>query len=337
MSHPCWVLILLALFCTNLSAQPIRILTWEGYITQADLSIVNKQLADQGYQYTAQVIDTLAQDEEQMFSIIRNNQCDIAFLTLFFIKMNDERISKLLQPINRHSPRLTNYQFLNNNLINISMGMEAGNPLYIPWGGGIYGFYINTQKLGTTKIPTSVSDLWQAIGHHPFEIQTLTEQGDRQALKALMAENGLLERKLRAIYQQAGNLWAESPLFSSNLDIVSSWGPEISQQNKKGENWQLIDFQEGYLAWLDTINFVHHLSGRKLEAAEIIANYFISKKVQQRIADDLSMIPAANISNRGLLEDNPGLFSTGLFVPPFNHFSYSLMKQMVERATSDLE
>ncbi len=349
------VIFCLVFSCYSFSAEKLKIFTWEGYVTADDIEEVNKQLSDKGYDFQAEVIPIFAQDEAQMFSVIRDKQCDISFLTLFFLKMHGEQTLKLLQPVNVKSPRLSNYQHLDKNLLNIPMGVKNSQQYYIPWGGGIYGFYINGNKVQTHEIPQSLNDLWhsrwskklsltkgqfwyniaislQALGLHPFKIQQLTEQGNRAALKELMVEGGALEQKIRHLYLQSNELWLDSPRFPPELDIVTSWGPEIVQQNNKGANWQLIDFPEGHLAWLDTINFVKHLSGRKLEAAEVVANYFISKPVQKRIASELSMIPAANIANRGLLDLYPQLFESGLFVPPFNQFSYNLMQQMVDRA-----
>jgi len=340
------------------AAEKLRIFTWEGYVKAEDITQVNQILSSQGYNYQAEVIATKAEDADQMFSVIRNKQCDITFLTLFFIKMHGEQTSKLLQPINTNSPRLTNYKNLDPNLTHLAMGMQNDKPLYIPWGGGIYGFFVNTDKVKEKDIPTSVKDLWlpqwrnkfslnqgqfwynvgltlQALDHHPFYLEQLAQLNDRIQLKHLTSNQGLVFNKLKQLYQNAGGVWQSSTKFSDDLHIVSSWGPEISAQNKKGPVWQLINFEEGHLAWLDTINFVRGLKGKKLEAAEIVANYFINKNVQQRIASELSMLPASiNLDSRGLLDQYPNLFNANLFVPPYSRLSYSVMKQMVERVDS---
>ncbi|EDQ02269.1 hypothetical protein [Shewanella benthica] len=52
------------------------------------------------------------------------------------------------------------------------------------------------------------------------------------------------------------------------------------------------------MAWLDTINFVKGLEGRKLEAAQIFANYFIGKQVQTRVSQELSMVPVSKDANQ---------------------------------------
>jgi len=352
--------IIIFFHCQLFAAEKLRIFTWEGYVTAEDIAQVNKILSTEGYNFQAEVIETKAEDAEQMFSVIRNKQCDITFLTLFFIKMHGEQISRLLQPININSPRLKNYQKLDPELTQIGMGMQQGKPLYIPWGGGVYGFFVNTDKVKEQDIPTSVKDLWsarwhkkfslnegqfwynvgltlQASDYHPFYLDQLAQQNDRTALKKLVSKQGTVFQKLLQLYGSAGGFWQSSTKFTEDLQIVSSWGPEIKVQNMKGGNWQLIDFEEGHLAWLDTINFVQGLKGEKLAAAEVVANYFISNKVQQRIVTELTMLPASiNLESRGLLDQYPNLFNADLFVPPYNQLSYSLMKQMVEKVEPSL-
>lgn len=355
----------LTLFCILIflhfqlsAAEKLRIFTWEGYVTVEDIVQVNQILLREGYDYQAEVIETKAEDADQMFSVIRNKRCDITFLTLFFIKIHSEQISRLLQPIDIYSPRLKNYKNLDPELTQIPMGMQQGKPLYIPWGGGVYGFFVNTNKVENKDIPTSVEDLWtakwrnkfslnqgqfwynvaltlQALNYHPFYIEQLAQKNDRSEIKKLLSEQGIVIKKFRQLYNNAGGFWKTSTEFTENLEIVSSWGPEIKIQNAKENKWQLIDFEEGHLAWLDTINFVRGLKGEKLAAAEVVANYFISKKVQQRIVTELSMLPASiNLDSRGLLDQYPNLFDADLFIPPYSQLSYSVMQQMVKNVDS---
>ena len=220
----------LVLFCILIilnfqlfAAQKLRIFTWEGYVTDNDITQVNKILLAKGYNFQAEVIKTKAEDADQMFSIIRNKQCDISFLTLFFIKMHGEQISRLLQPIDINSPRLTNYKYLDPELTQIKMGMQQDKPLYIPWGGGIYGFFINANKVKGEDFPRSVKDLWttkwnkkfslnqgqfwynvglslQALDFHPFYLDQLAQKNDRRSLKKLVSKQGIVFNKLKQLY-----------------------------------------------------------------------------------------------------------------------------------------
>ncbi|MBW8186607.1 extracellular solute-binding protein [Shewanella nanhaiensis] len=337
--------------------QVIRVLTWEGYVTDGDISRVNQLLQEQGYGYHVEVISPYAEGAEQMYNLIRGKECDITFLTLFFIKMKKEQTAKLLQPVNIDSPRLTNYQHLYPNLTRLKMGVDRdGLPLYIPWGGGIYGFYIDHDRVTPSLIPYSVKALWQPEWRHKFSLNgaqewyniglTLMSQGEspfylyeefqkenRSGVMVKSAPDGAFQTQLTALYDAAGSFWTDAPTFNDELLIVSSWGPEIHAENVRGGNWELIDFEEGHMAWLDTINFVKGLSGRKLEAAEIFANYFIGKEVQNRISNELSMVPASQIVPvNTILGDPDKILNENMFVPPYDQRSYGLMKKMLERA-----
>ena len=343
---------------------PLRILTWEGYVTPEDLKAVNLLLEEKGYLYEATVIKPYAEGAEQMFDLIRGNGIDISFLTLFFIKMMNEQTSKLLQPINTHSPRLSNYKHLIPSLTHLPMGMSSPSeltqksmPLYIPWGGGAYGFYIDRNRVKAGDVPKSVKELWlpkwknkyslnqsqefyniglafMGMGKSPFLFHELVLAGKRNEIVKTMSSIGELQQKLNLLYTNAGHFWKASPKFNKDLLIVSSWGPEITRENNAGANWRMIEFDEGHMVWLDTINFIKGLKGKKLEAAEIFANYFIGKEVQSRIARELSMVAASTeVADKPGLGNANTIFNDNMFVPPYDDISYSIMKRMTDAAT----
>jgi len=359
-------LLLFSLACESASAktkETLRILTWEGYVTKNDLTAVNSLLDEQGYLYEAKVISPLSEGAEQMFDLIRGEKADITFLTLFFIKMMNEQTSKLLQTINTESPRLSNYKHLLPSLTSLPMGMQyandssgIGSPLYIPWGGGAYGFYVNRNKVSEVDTPKSVKDLWSqkwkgkfslnapqewyniglafmSMGKSPFHLHDLVLSGNRNEIIQSMRKSSSLQKSLNQLYANAGQFWNSSPEFNNDLLIVSSWGPEITRENNAGGNWKMVDFEEGHMVWLDTINFVKGLSGKKLEAAEIFANYFIGKTVQDRIVNELSMVAASSlVKNESGLGDATRIFKENMFVPPYDSISYSIMGRMTNTA-----
>lgn len=334
----------------------LRILTWEGYVTPKDIERINVLLKRQDYPFTAQVVMPLAENAEQMFRVIREDRCDITFLTLFFIKMERQQLSRLLQPINIHSPRLTHYHQLRSDLTHIPMGMRDGRPLYIPWGAGIYGFYVNSLKLADSAVPLSVKALWQqewagkfsltgaqewynvglalmAMGYSPFYLDELITAGQRQQAIAMSRADGELQQRLTALYQNAGHMWGSTSQVKPGLTMISSWGPEITRLNQAGGRWRKVNFSEGDMVWLDTINFTRTLAGKKLEAAEIVANYFIGKEVQHRVVKELSMIAASRLVKANpTINVHPRFFDHKMFVPPYESPAHAMMQQLVRRA-----
>jgi spermidine/putrescine-binding protein len=332
--------------------EALRILTWEGYVTGEDLAQVNRRLAAMGYAFEAKVIAPYAEGADQMFDLIREHKVDISFLTLFFIQLQKERTSRLIQPIDTRSPRLGNYRFLLPNLTHLPMGMRGAHPLYLPFAGGSYGFYGDRNKVAAKDLPKAWGDLleprWKgryslnrtqvwynvaiaamALGHKPFFLNDLAEKGDREAIIQATKEDGPLRRTLTALYRQAGGFWDAAPSFPPDLWIVSSWGTEVKQANAAGGNWRLIHFREGDLVWMDTINFVTELRGRKLEAAEVVANYFLGKEVQSRVSRELSLVsPSTLAATNPILKANPGFFTRGHFVPPYHPLADNAMRNL---------
>lgn len=359
LSLACFIVLLsLPSVSSAASKKPLRILTWEGYVTKEELKEVNLILEEQGYEYEAQVITPYSEGAEQMFTQIRAHQVDIAFLTLFFIKMDLEQTSKLLQPINIDSPRLGNYKHLLPTLTHLPMGLNTSQqPLYIPWGGGTYGFYVDRNKVAAKDVPQSIHAFWQprwkgkyslnksqewyniglslmSLNKSPFFIYEAVQQGN---LRSINQNKSSIEQKLTQLYANAGHFWRASPEFKEDLHIVSSWGPEIARENAKGANWQMLHFKEGQMAWLDTINFTKEVSGRKLEAAEIFANYYIGTKVQSRVAQKLSMVAASSkVAPNPILGDPSQIFKAEMFVPPYDKISYDIMERFVEKANHQI-
>lgn len=339
------------------SAETIRVLTWEGYVLPEEVKAVNNILKKEGYPYKVEVISPYATGAEQMFRLIREDKCDIMFLTIFFIRMQGQKTSKLLQPINPNSPRLTNYKYLLPGLIDIPMGLDRNHkPLYIPWGGGTYGFYADTKKVKPSETPRSVSDLWDrkwkgkislniaqpwyniglvlmSLGKNPFYINQLLLSGKRREAIGLCDSEGEIQRKTNELYRQAGHFWKNTPEFREELMIVFSWGPEIIGENARGAGWKFIVFREGNMLWLDTINFRKGLPKRKLEAAEIFANHFIGREVQTRVARGLAMVAASSLAESNpMIEANPRFFLQDMFVPPYTKIADNLMQRISDRA-----
>ncbi len=334
-------------------ATTLRIFTWEGYVTAEDISAVNQLLADAGNPCKAAVLDTFAQGPEQMFDVIRADQCDVSFLTLNYIKMQDERIARLLQPIDVTSSRIPEYANTLPSLRQIPMGMAAGKPLYVPYGGGAYGIWANMKKVSKDEMPKKVADLldpkWKGelsltkgqiqpnvalalmmMGKSPFHVNDLVESGDRVAAMDLCAAEGELQSTLQKLYAQVGSFWDAAPTFEQKL--VASYGIEIAGLRAKGEDWQLVNFAEGNTVWLDTINIMASVSGSKLEAAEIFINYFLSKTVQERVVNSLSMVGSIQGISNPTIDANPNFFNPSMFWPPYASLADNLMRTLSDNA-----
>ena len=331
----------------------LNIFTWDGYVAPEEVTAVNALLKEQGYDIEVRVMDTLAEGPEQMFDVIRSGDVDVSFLTLNYINMEGVPFSNLLQPIDTSSPRLSNAQALLPELSAIEMGMSDAGPLYLPFGGGAYGIWANDDVV--SDHPASVADLlkpeWSgrisltsgqvqpnvalalmAMGEAPFAVQDAS--GDRKKMAEMQKADGALQQTLTALYEQVGFFWSAGPEFRDDFAFVASYGPGASAHVASGGNWSLVNFDEGSTVWLDTINFSKTLEGDKLEAAEIFANYFIGKEVQERIVNGLGMVAATTLVDANpMLDENPEFFAEELFWPPYTKVANNVMNMLSKRAS----
>jgi len=341
-----------AIYSGRLFAETINVFTWEGYVTPDEVNAVNQLLKEKGYDYTVNVIEPWASGPEQMFKVFRGGDVDISFLTLNYIQMQGGKLANLLQTINTNSPRLSNYQKLSSSLTKIPMGMKDGQALYIPWGGGAYGIWANLDKV--KELPKSVKELWDpkwekklslsqgqfqpnialallAMGKPPFYLNDIA--GNRSLLGSTSSQSGDIQKKLDSLYGQVASFWDGAPEFKDNLLLVASYGPGASAHNAAGNNWGLVSFEEGNTVWLDTINLAKGLKGKKLEAAEIFANYFIGRQVQERVVNELGMVAASSlVATNPLIDNNPDFFNETMFWPPYTKIADNVMEIMSDKS-----
>ncbi len=335
----------------------IRVFTWEGYVIPEEVKAVNKLLKKKGYDYKVEVIKPWAKGPEHMFSIIRMynvHKVDISFLTLNYIKMQRSKIVKVLKPVNIKSPRLTNYKHLLKSLTDIGIGMDKNKHYYVPWGGGAYGIWADMKKLKKSDLPVSLTDLWHprwkgkisltsgqvqpnlaicflSMGQPPFYLNDIGK--NRTLLQQKGSPNSDIQKKVTGLYSQVGKFWDSGPLFSNDFLLVASYGPGAAMENAKGGKWKLLKFKEGNTVWLDTMNFHKKLKGEKLKAAEIFVNYFIGKKVQNRVVKGLGMVAASSlIKDNVLLNENPNFFEERMFWPPYVKRADNMMLTISKRA-----
>lgn len=337
------------------ATETLNIFTWDGYVQPEEVAAVNALLKEQGYDVEVSVLETLAEGPEQMFDVIRSGDVDVSFLTLNYIQMEGLPFANLLQPIDTSSPRLSNAAALLPELSAIPMGMSDAGPLYLPFGGGSYGIWANDDVVA--EHPTSVSELlkpeWKgrisltdgqvqpnvalalmAMGEEPFAVQRASR--DRQKMNDLQKADGALQQTVNNLYDQVGFFWSAGPEFRDDLAFVASYGPGAAAHLASGGNWSIVNFEEGNTVWLDTINFSKKLEGDKLAAAEIFANYFIGKEVQERIVNGLGMVAASTqVAANPMLEANPEFFAEELFWPPYTKVANNVMNMLSTRASGD--
>ena len=336
-----------------LANQTLRILSWEGYVSAADLLAINRTLAEQGLAVQAEVISPYAEGPEQMFMLLRAGKADLSFLTLNYLKMQQGRVTGLLQAID--PTRLSRFNQLLPQLANLDMGMDGQRLLYVPFGGGTYGIWANMQKLREDELPRRLGDLLQprwkgklsltigqvqpnialaflALGEPPFLLHDLMYANKRTETRLIAAEGSPAQSFLNRLYAQVGEFWISAPAFRDDQLLVASYGPEIAALRARGKDWQKVAFVEGDTVWLDTMNIAKGVRGEKLQAAYLVIDHFLSDEVQRRVVNGLNMVAVVSTVENPLLEANPQLFNAEHFWPPYNRIADNLMQQMSNHA-----
>lgn len=329
--------------------QTLRILAWEGYVSVEDLVAINRSLAEQGLAVKAEVIDPYAEGPEQMFMLLRAGRVDLSFLTLNYLKMQQGRMTGLLQEID--STRLSRFKQLLPQLAHLDMGMDGERLLYVPFGGGTYGIWANMQKLNKGELPRYLGDLLQprwkgkltltsgqvqpniamaflALGEPPFLLNDLMRDGKRKDAKLLSAADSSAQDFLDRLYAQVDEFWVSAPQFRDEQLLVASYGPEMAAQRARGEDWQRVEFAEGDTAWLDTMNIAKGVSGEKLRAAYLVIDHFLSEEVQHRVVTKLNMVAVVSNVDNPMLNANPELFNAERLWPPYDRTANNLMLKM---------
>ncbi|CAK0763507.1 Spermidine/putrescine-binding protein [Gammaproteobacteria bacterium] len=340
-------------FSAQAADNKLHVFTWEGYVASEDIAAVDQLLEKAGNPVRVEVIKPWAEGPDQMFNILRSGAADLSFLTLNYIKMNHEKTAKLLQPID--TSKIPNYEKVLPALREIPMGIQAGKPLYVPFGGGAYGIWANTKKITPADMPKSINDLldpkWKghlsltrgqiqpnialalmAMGNSPFYINDLIVQGSRNEVIKLVDKKSEAQIKLNQLYAQVGSFWDGAPEFPDNLWLVASYGIEIAGLRAKGELWNLVKFKEGNTVWMDTMNIHGSLTGEKLQAAYTFINYFLTPAVQNRVVNSLSMVAVTRDVKNPLIEENPNFFDPTKFWPPYELQADNVMKSMSNAA-----
>lgn len=349
----CCLAILAFPFLSFADDNKLHIFAWEGYVVAEDITAVDQLLEKSGNPVRIEIIKPWAEGPDQMFNVLRSGVADLSFLTLNYIKMNKEKTAKLLQPID--TTKLSSYGKVLSALREIPMGIQAGKPLYVPFGGGAYGIWANTKKIQPNEIPKSLNDLfdpkWKgrlsltkgqiqpnialvlmAMGKPPFYINDLVVNGNRSEIAKLTDQKSEAQIKLNQLYAQVGSFWDASPTFPDNLQLVASYGIEIAGLRAKGEQWELVEFKEGNTVWMDTMNIHANVTGNKLKAAYTFIDYFLTPAVQNRVVNGLSMVAVTNEAKNPLIEANPNFFDPTKFWPPYEVQADNIMKNMSNEA-----
>jgi len=339
-------------FSVSASAVTLNVLEWEGYIsTHADDFTVYAK--EQGMDIKLNIIKPYISTPEHIFNQMRSKKADVTTPTHNYFKMDNSKLLQVLQPLDYS--KLSNYAQLLGSLRSANYDQGKKGKYSVPLLGGSYGLAYNADK---TTAPSSWNALWDpkykgkfSVTDDQFEANiyiTLLVLGYPPETFYDIAKSKLdrpkVQKKLNELSANASSFWGGNPSVDNmkNLELVTDYWFGVAAANAQGQNWKLVNPQEGQTVWLDTMSIGKHVSGEKLKAAYLLLDFMISDITQKKIFELYGSI-IVNAQTAKLLDPavakagrvgDESFFVEKFFWKPLNARTRNLYKNMWKKARS---
>lgn len=272
----------------------INLLTWEGYAPDAYIAEFEKNVKEK-YGTTVKIKRTYVNDTTEIFIPVRMGQADIFVPTQHVL--NDGRWkfieNKLALPLN-----LENIPNFRNLLASLKPYTTFSGKVYaVPIAHGAYGLAYNTRFF--KEPPKTWNILWDEKYKGKFAITKGTTELNIYLTALVLGydwadcasyatlNNDQFKNKLRTLVQNAHSFWPgiDSPHHLKGLHLATSWGWALSGLKEIGEEWRMIDPEEGSPAWIDSHAISHSLKNKPFlkKIAEEWINYTLGKRYQVEV------------------------------------------------------
>lgn len=294
----------------------LNLLTWDGYAPDEFVTEFEEYIQKK-YGKTVKINRAYLQDTTEIFGLVRTGKADIFVPTQHIL--NDERWkfieNKLALPLNLDN--IPNYKYLQKSF---SPYTTFSDKVYaIPIAHGSYGLIYNAKYFETP--PTTWNVLWDEKYKGKYTITNGTTEVNIYITALALGydanemsnfsklNNDIFRQKLRALVQNAHSFWPgiDSPHHLKGLYMGTSWGWSLSALRKTGEDWRMIDPEEGSPAWVDLHAIGQSLRNKPFlkKIAEEWINYTIGKKFQiEVVVNSLSSSPVTENIIEELSKEN---------------------------------
>ena len=293
----------------------LNMLTWDGYAPDEHVAEFEKYI-HQKYGRKVRIERSYLQDTTEIFVPVRTGKVDIFVPTQHIL--NDGRWkfidNKLALPLNLDN--IPNFKYL---IKSLEPYTTFSNKVYAaPIAHGAYGLVYNTKYFKTP--PKTWNILWDDAYKGKYSITKGTTEVNIYITALAMGydvadmsvfsklNNEQFRQKLRVLVQNAHSFWPgiDSPHHLKGLHLGTSWGWSLHGLREMGENWEMIDPEEGSPAWVDSHAIGHSLKNKPFlkKVAEEWINYTLGKKYQiEVVVNYLSSAPVTQNIIDGLSEE----------------------------------
>ncbi len=338
----CLVGIVLAIGSSQALAEDVlNLLTWDGYAPDEYITEF-EGFVEKKYGKKVKINRTYLQDTTEIFVPVRTGKADIFVPTQQIL--NDGRWkfveNKLALPLNLEN--IPNFKHV---LKSFTPYTTFGGKVYAaPIAHGAYGLAYSTKYFSTP--PKSWNILWDKKYKGKFAITKGTTEVNIYVTALTMGydpadmsnfsklNNEAFHTKLRALVENAHSFWPgiDSPHDLKGMHMGASWGWSLSGLKELGEEWKMVDPEEGSPAWVDSHALGHSLKNKpflkkvaeewinftlgKKYQVDVVVNYLSCAPVTQNIVDEL---PEEKIKEFHL--DDPN------YVAKYRHFYPTIKKK----------
>ncbi len=297
-------MMVLMLFVTSVSAETLRILTWEAY-TPDEFQQKFIELVKEKYDVDLELEIEYANGNSDFFPALRDNTADI--ITPSHNVPKDERYQlikhRLVLPLNLEN--IPNYKNVDPGLQKADYCTEGDEVYAVPVARGPYGLAYNTTIV--KEAPESWNILWDpqykdryAIGKYQYEeniFSTALAMGfapeDIANYEKLNTPE--FQGKLAQLVTNAHGMWegVDTPEDLQGLALATSWGDALGGLQEMGEIWQMAEPKEGTTAWVDNfmIGYALEDTPKLKQIAEEWLNIVLSDEYQIYVAREIGSVP----------------------------------------------
>jgi putative spermidine/putrescine transport system substrate-binding protein len=294
--------IILVLFCLcgiiymfaqsqALADDTLNLLTWEGYAPDEYVAEF-EQFVKEKYGKTVKINRSYLNDTTEIFVPVRTGKADIFVPTQHVL--NDGRWkfidNKLALPLDLTN--IPNFKYLIKSMKPYTT--FSGKIYAAPIAHGAYGLVYNSKYFDTP--PKTWNILWDEQYKGKYAITKGTTEVNIYITALALGydiesmsdysklNNDQFHKKLRALVQNADSFWPgiDSPHHLKGLYLGTSWGWSLSGLREMGEEWKMVDPEEGSPAWIDLHAIGHSLKNKPFlkKVAEEWINFTLGKKYQ---------------------------------------------------------
>lgn len=289
---------------SSVSAETLRILTWEGYTPDEHMQRFT-ELVKRKYGVDLTLEIQYADSNAEFFPAVRDNTADIITPSHNVPRDNRYQLIKRRMVLPLNLDNIPNYQNVNPGLQKADYCTEGDEVYCVPVAQGPYGLAYNTALVKTP--PESWNILWDPRYADQY---TYGEEQPEENIYITALAMGMpwddisnyrklntpeFQEKLAQFVANAHSTWkgTDTPEDLQGLALAVVWGDSLNALREMGEIWEMAEPKEGTTTWIDNFMIGYALEEKPQlkQIAEEWLNYVLSDEYQLYNTREIGVVP----------------------------------------------